>query len=153
MSIDIARDYLRNFGKENEIVEFDVSSATVELAAEAVGTEPGRIAKSLTYQFEDTGLMVVAAGDVRVQNKAFKETFGLKARMLPADEVGAKTNHEIGGVCPFGVPKELPVYLDESLKRYDIVYPACGSSNSCVRLTPDELYEIAGAKGWVNVCA
>lgn len=153
MSIEIATNYLKRFGKERDILEFEVSSATVELAAQAVGTEPGKIAKSLTYQFEDTGLMIVTAGDVRVQNRAFKDTFGLKARMLPPDEVLQKTNHEVGGVCPFGVPDALPVYLDESLRRFDVVYPACGSSNSCVKMTPDELFTIAGAKGWVNVCA
>lgn len=152
MSLEIAREHLRKFEKEEAIQEFDVSSATVELAARAVGTEPGRIAKSLTYQWEDTGLMVVAAGDVRVQNRLFKQTFGVKARMLAPEEVLEKTNHAVGGVCPFGVPADLPVWLDTSLKKYDIIYPACGSANSCVRLRPDELYEIAGARGWVTVC-
>lgn len=151
MSLEIAIAHLRKYGKEEAVQEFTVSSATVELAAKAVGTEPGRIAKSLTYQFEDTGLMIVAAGDVRVQNRLFKATFGMKARMLPPEEVPEKTNHAVGGVCPFGVPEALPVYLDESLKAYDIIYPACGSANSCVKLTPEELYEIAGAKGWVRV--
>ncbi len=153
MSIDIARKHLEKFGMEGEILEFEVSSATVELAAKAIGTDPSRIAKSLTYQLEDTGLMIVAAGDVRVQNKLFKEAFGMKARMLSAEDVLEKTNHEIGGVCPFGVPEALPIYLDESLRQYDYVYPACGSSNSCVKMTPDELYRIAGAVGWVSVCA
>ena len=152
MSIDIAREHLRKFGKEKEIMEFDTSSATVALAAQAIGTEEGRIAKSLTYQHEDTGLMIVCAGDVRVQNRLFKETFGKKARMLAAEEVTQKTNHDIGGVCPFGVPEALPVWLDKSLLAYDIIYPACGSSNSCVRMTPEEVFEIAGAEGWVQVC-
>lgn len=152
MSLEIARKHLEKFGKEDAILEFAVSSATVDLAAKALGTEPGRIAKSLTYQFEDTGLMVVAAGNVRVQNRLFKETFGIKARMLPPDEVLEKTNHEVGGVCPFGVPEALPVWLDESLRAYDVIYPACGSGNSCVRMTPDELYTLSGARGWVRVC-
>ncbi len=152
MSIEIAREHLRKYGKEEAILEFDVSSATVELAAKALNTEPGRIAKSLTYQFEDTGLMIVAAGDVRVQNRLFKQTFGVKARMLSPEEVVEKTNHEVGGVCPFGVPEGLPIWLDASLQKYDVIYPACGSGNSCVQITPEELFRIAGARGWVRVC-
>lgn len=151
MSLELAKNHLEKHGLADRVQEFDTSSATVELAAQAVGTEPGRIAKSLTYQKDDTGLLIVAAGDTRVSNKKFKAQFGLKARMLPPEEVEEKTNHQIGGVCPFGVPATLPVYLDESLKKYDVVYPACGSSNSCVRLTVDELYTVSGALGWVDV--
>lgn len=152
MSVEVAREHLKKFGKDGDILEFEESSATVELAAKAVGTEPARIAKSLTYEWGEDGLMIVTAGDMRVQNKKFKEEFGAKARMLKPDDVLRLTNHEIGGVCPFGVPKELPVYLDVSLRRFDVVYPAAGTARNAVPMTIDELYEASGARGWVDVC-
>lgn len=151
MSFSKAKKHLEQIGLADRIIEFDTSSATVELAAKALGTEPGRIAKSLTFQWKDTGVLILAAGDKRMSNSKFKAQFGEKAKMLSPEEVEQKTNHQIGGVCPFGIPEELPVYMDESLRAYDTVYPACGSSNSCAKLTVDELYTAAGAKGWVDV--
>ena len=153
MSIEIAREYLKEKGYDDRIMEFDVSSATVELAAKAVGTEPERICKTLSFKLKDgTGILVQAAGDARIDNKKYKDCFGEKARMLSPEEVPEYTNHEIGGVCAFGVTRDdVRIYCDESLRRFDMVYPACGSSNSAAGFTPDELYEISGALDWVDV--
>lgn len=153
MSIEIAREYLRERGLEDRIMEFDVSSATVELAAEAVGTEPARICKTLSFKLKDgTGILVQVAGDARVDNKKYKEYFGEKARMLSPEEVPEYTNHEIGGVCAFGVTRDdVRIYCDKSMQRFDTVYPACGSSNSAAAFTPDELFEVSNSLEWIDI--
>lgn len=153
MSIEIVREYLKKKGYDDRIMEFDVSSATVELAAKAVGTEPERICKTLSFKLKDgSGILVQAAGDARIDNKKYKDCFGEKAKMLSPEEVPEYTNHEIGGVCAFGVTRDdVRIYCDESLKRFDTVFPACGSSNSAAEFTPDELYDISGALAWVDV--
>lgn len=152
MSIEIVREYLKQFQAEDRIMEFDVSSATVELAAQAVGCIPARIAKTLSFYTEDGCLLIVAAGDAKIDNSKFKHTFGRKAKMLAAEDVTAMTNHAIGGVCPFGVPESVPVYLDKSMQRFETVFPACGSSNSAIELDCDTLFQYARAKEWVDVC-
>lgn len=153
MSIEIAREYLRKKGFEERIMEFDVSSATVELAAAAVGTDPARICKTLSFKLKDgSGVLVQVAGDARVDNKKYKDFFGEKAKMLSPEEVPEYTNHEIGGVCAFGVSRDdVKIYCDESLKRFESVFPACGSANSAAEFTPEELYEISGAIAWIDV--
>ena len=153
MSIEIARAYLESKGCADRIMEFDVSSATVELAAKAVGTEPARICKTISFKLKDgSGVLVQVAGDAKVDNKKYKAYFGEKAKMLSPEEVPQYTNHEIGGVCAFGVTREdVRIYCDESLKRFDMVYPACGSSNSAAGFTPDELFDISGALEWIDV--
>jgi len=152
MAFDKARDFLENKGFADRIMEFEVSSATVELAAQAVGCEPARIAKSLSFQVADLPVLIVAAGDARVDNAKFKQTFHTKARMLSPEEVERQVGHAVGGVCPFGVNACVEIYLDQSLKRFDTVYPACGSSNSAVKLTISELERASGYKEWVDVC-
>lgn len=151
MAFDIAKKYLDERGYGDRVMEFDVSSATVELAAIAVGTEPERIAKSLTFMVEDSPVMILAAGDAKVNNGKYKAYFHTKAKMLTYEQVAELIGHEVGGVCPFGVKEGVKVYLDESLKRFDIVYPACGSSNSAVRLTIPELEEVSGFTEWVDM--
>ena len=152
MAIDAARHHLARWGRDKDILEFETSSATVELAAQAAGVEPARIAKSLTFRNGDGALMVVAAGDARTDNGRFKAAFGMKPRMLTAEEALHFTGHAVGGICPFGLVTDMPVWLDASLRRFDTVFPACGSSNSAIRLTPAELEQYAGASGWVDVC-
>ena len=152
MSIEKARAYLAQFGADGRILEFGESSATVELAAHAVGVEPARIAKTLSFKTGDGALLVVAAGDARVDNRKFKDRFGMKAKMLTADEVLTLVGHPVGGVCPFGINDGVPVYLDESLRRFTTVFPAVGSSNSAIELTLDELYAFSKAAGWADVC-
>ena len=152
MAFEIAKAYLAKRGYEEKIRTFKVSSATVELAAIAVGTEAARIAKSLTFKVDDAPVMVVCAGDAKVANAKFKAFFHTKAKMLTSDEVSEWIGHEVGGVCPFGIKEGVKVYLDESLKRFDIVYPACGSDNSAVVLTIAELEELSNALEWVDVC-
>ena len=152
MSIEKARTYLQAFGAADKILEFSESSATVELAAHALGCEPSRIAKSLTFNVGGEPVMLVAAGDVKIDNRRFKEFFGVKAKMLSPDEVETLIGYAIGGVCPFGVNDGVKVYLDESLKRFDVVYPAAGSASSAVKLTIPELEAYSGSLGWVNVC-
>ncbi|HEX7660722.1 MAG TPA: YbaK/EbsC family protein [Pseudonocardiaceae bacterium] len=153
MSLADVRAHLARFGQDDSIVVFDTSSATVDLAAAALGVQPARIAKTLSLYSEDgTGAMlIVAAGDARLSNGAFKRRFGYKPRMLRAADVAPLTGHEIGGVCPFGNPEGVPVWLDESLRRFDRVWPAAGDTSSAVGLTPDELELISGARGWVDV--
>lgn len=152
-SIEKVKEYLKIFGAAEGVQEFEVSSATVELAAKALGVEPARIAKSLTFGEKEGGcIMVVAAGDAKINNGMFKRRFGCKPSMLPAEEVLRLTGHAVGGVCPFALPEEVPVYLDESLQRFVTVFPAAGSSNSAVELTLEQLERFSRAKGWVNVC-
>ena len=152
MSIERVRAYLQTRGMADRIQEFDVSSATVELAAIALGVEGQRIAKTLSFKLGDRVLLVVAAGDAKVDNSRYKATFGGKAKMLTADEAVTLVGHAVGGVCPFAVNDGVEVYLDESLKRFATVFPAAGSSNSAIEMTCEELEELSGAKGWVDVC-
>ena len=152
MSIEACRAYLRERGYEDRIKEFDVSSATVELAAQAVGCEPARIAKTLSFVHEDGAVLIVCAGDAKIDNSKFKHFFGFKAKMLSGEDVTRLTGHAIGGVCPFANPEHVDVYLDESMKRFETVFPAAGSSNSAIELTCQELEEYSRAKQWVDVC-
>jgi len=152
MSFEKASAYLKEKGYEEKIMVFDVSSATVELAAVAAGTEPARIAKSLTFKVDGAPVMVVCAGDAKVSNGKFKAFFHTKATMLTREEVSSLIGHDVGGVCPFGINDGVNVYLDSSMKRFDVVYPACGSSNSAVRLTIAELEAASSFKAWIDVC-
>lgn len=153
MAIEKVREYLKKFGAEGRILEFAQSSATVELAAQAAGTQPERIAKSLTFLVNDAAVMIVAAGDAKVDNKKFKAEFATKAKMLSPEQVDNMIGHSIGGVCPFGINEGVKVYLDASLKRFETVFPACGSSNSAIELKLDELQNFAqGFEKWVDVC-
>lgn len=152
MAIEAARKHLSKWGREKDILEFQVSTATVELAAAAAGVEPARIAKTLTYRLGEGAMMIVAAGDARTDNVKFKSEFGIKPRMLSADEALQFTGHAVGGICPFGLSNALPVWLDISLRRFETVFPACGSGNSAIELTCSELETYSGASGWVDVC-
>ena len=152
MSIETGRAFFRARGMENRVREFDVSSATVELAAAALGVAPERICKTLSFKAGDGCRLVLAAGDARIDNRKYKDTFGEKASMLSAGEVPELTGHPVGGVCPFGGKADVPVYMDGSLKRFDTVFPAAGSASSAIELRLDELYELSGARGWVDVC-
>ncbi len=152
MSTARVKEYLRRWNRDGDVLEMDISTATVPLAAAALGVEPGRIAKSITFRNGETGLMVVAAGDARIDNRRFKIQFGFSPRMLSADEALNCTGFAVGGICPLALPEELPVYLDESLRRFATVFPACGSANSAIEVTPDELHEYARSRGWVAVC-
>ena len=152
MSYDHAKAHLEKYNLADRIQLFDVSSATVELAAQAVGVEGARIAKTLSFKLDNGCILILAAGDVRIDNKKYKSTFHKKASMPSAEEVLEQIGHPVGGVCPFGIKPGVPVYLDESLKRFDIVYPAAGTSNSAVKLTIDELFTASEAIGWVDVC-
>lgn len=151
MAFEKAYTFLTDRGYGERVQTFAVSSATVELAAAAVGTEPARIAKSLTFLAEDRAIMVVCAGDVKVNSGKFKQKFGVKARMLTQEQVHDLVGYDVGGVCPFGVRDGVRVCLDESMKRFQFVYPACGSDNSAVKLTPGELEQLTGGE-WVDVC-
>ena len=153
MSIEKVREYFRKYNLEDKILEFDVSSATVELAAKALNVEPARIAKTLSFKQEEGCILIVCAGDVRVYNKKYKAYFHTKAKMLTPDEVLEYTGHAIGGVCPFGINDKVKVYLDESLKRFTTVFPACGSSNSAIEFTPEELFKYSSALAWIDVCS
>lgn len=152
MSIEKVRQYLQPYGLDKGIREFDSSSATVELAAQALGVEPGRIAKTLSFKTTDGAIVVVTAGDTKIDNAKFKAQFGLKAKMLTADEVVTFTGHCVGGVCPFAIDyPETEIFLDSSLKRFTTVFPACGSANSAIELTPELLGTIVPIKSWVEV--
>lgn len=151
MAFEKAYAFLSDRGYADRVQTFNVSSATVELAAAALATEPARIAKSLTFLDQDRAIMVVCAGDGKVNSGKFKQKFGVKARMLTRDQVHDLVGHDVGGVCPFGVNDGVRVCLDESMKRFDFVYPACGSDNSAVKLTPAELEQLTGGE-WVDVC-
>lgn len=152
MAIDKVKEYFKQYNIDDRIQEFDVSSATVELAAMALGCEGKRIAKTLSFLVDDKALLVVAAGDAKVDNPKYKATFSCKAKMLSYEQVEELVGHAVGGVCPFAIPEDVTVYLDESLKRFDTVFPACGSSNSAIELTIAELEKYSNAKGWVDVC-
>ncbi len=151
MSIEKVRKYLASFGADGRIIELDESSATVELAAAALGVEGARIAKTLSYKLSDGVVLIVAAGDARVDNRKYKDKFGQKARMLTPDEALELVGHAVGGVCPFAVNDGVRVYLDDSLKRFETVFPACGSSNSAIELSLNELERMSGGE-WCDVC-
>ena len=152
MSIEKGREYLKQFGIEDHVREFSVSSATVELAAQALGVEGARIAKTLSFKNGESCLLIVAAGDARIDNHKFKEKFHRKASMPTPDEVLRLVGHPVGGVCPFGVNDGVEVYIDESVKRFTTVFPAVGSGNSAIELTPEELFKYSKALEWVDVC-
>ncbi len=152
MAIERVKEYFSKFGIEDRVQEFTVSSATVELAAQALGCEPERIAKTLSFYTADGVALIVAAGDARIDNPKYKAQFGEKARMLKFEDAEALIGHAVGGVCPFAVNEGVSVYLDESLKRFETVFPACGSSNSAIELSIDELEKYSGFKEWIDVC-
>lgn len=153
MSIEVCRAYLRERGYEDRIREFEVSSATVELAAQAVGCEPARIAKTLSFVHEDGAVLIVCAGDAKIDNAKFKAQFHHKATMLTPEQVETFTGHQIGGVCPFAIPHPNTVtYLDSSLQRFDTIYPAAGNAASAVKLNCDELAQLSNSAGWIDVC-
>jgi prolyl-tRNA editing enzyme YbaK/EbsC (Cys-tRNA(Pro) deacylase) len=154
MAIELVRSYLKQFGRDGDILELETSSATVALAAEALGVIPARIAKTLSFRTADGGVwLIVAAGDAKIDNPKYKAQFGTKASMLSPDEALAETGHAVGGICPFGIENpNVTVYLDVSLKRFKTVFPACGSSNSAIELNLDDLYTYSKALSWIDVC-
>lgn len=152
MAIEKVKEYFTKIGITDRIREFDVSSATVELAAQALACEPCRIAKTLSFLVDGKAILIVAAGDAKIDNPKYKARFGTKAKMLAPDEVETLIGHGVGGVCPFAVNEGVEVYLDESLKRFDTVFPACGNSNSAIELTIGEMEQYSGFTSWVDVC-
>lgn len=151
MAYERALEHLKRYGFEDRIKLFDVSTATCELAAQALGTEPSHIAKSMGFWAGDKPIVILAAGDVKVDNRKFKDKFGVKAKMIGFDEIEEAVGHAVGGVCPFGVNEGVTVYLDESLKRFDIVYPAAGTDNSAVELSIPDLEKCSGYVEWVDI--
>lgn len=153
MSIQSVKAFFKEKGREQDILEYEESSATVQQAADTLGVIPGRIAKTLSFRGKDgEAILIVAAGEAKVDNRKFRDTYGLKARMLSPEEVLEQTGHAVGGVCPFGLKQELDVFLDISLQRFKTVFPACGNTNSAIELTIEELKEYSSAKEWVDVC-
>ena len=152
MSLVRAKEYLKKYGLENKIMEFDVSSATVKEAAKAINCKEGEIVKTLSFIVNDIPILIAVAGDSKIDNSKFKAEFQIKAKMIPFDNVEELIGHAVGGVCPFGINENVEVYLDNSLKRFAIVYPACGSSNSAVKLTLDELEKSSYCNKWIDVC-
>lgn len=153
MAIEKVREYFKQYGMEDRILEFSVSSATVELAAEAAGVIPARIAKTLSFQDDEGCILVVTAGDAKIDNSKFKGFFHRKAKMLSADDVLKFVGHAVGGVCPFAVADpNVKIYTDISMKRFQTVFPACGSANSAIELTCDELFQYSGSLEWIDVC-
>lgn len=152
MAIEAVKEYFAQFGMADRVREFDVSSATVELAAQALGCDPCRIAKTLSFLVDGRAVLIVAAGDAKIDNPKYKAQFGTKAKMLTPDEVVELVGHAVGGVCPFGIREGVAVYLDRSLKRFETVFPACGSSNSAIELSIEELERYSGYTAWVDVC-
>lgn len=152
MAIEVVREYMKRWNAQGRILEFPESSATVELAAQAVGCEPARIAKTLSFLVEGHGILIVAAGDRKIDNGKYKKYFHTKAKMLSPDQVTEMIGHAVGGVCPFGVKAGVKIYLDDSLKRFDTVFPAAGSSNSAIEVTMEELEQFSGSSEWVDVC-
>lgn len=153
MSFESVKAHFKQWNRDREVMEFNQLIATVEQAAETIGVQPARIAKTLSFRGEEEkAILVVAAGDAKIDNKKFRHQFGFKARMLTPEEVIEQTGHMIGGVCPFGLIKELDVFLDISMKRFETLYPACGSKNSAIELTLNELFEYSYARDWVDVC-
>ena len=152
MSIERVKEYFKQYNMENKVMEFPVSSATVELAAQALNCEPCRIAKTLSFSVNDTPILIVTAGDAKIDNKKYKTFFGVKAKMLSHDEVTEKIGHSVGGVCPFAVNEGVKVYLDVSLNRFRTVFPACGSSYSAIELSPQQLEKYTDYQEWIDVC-
>ena len=153
MSIKKVKEYFKQYNMDDKILEFPVSSATVELAAQALNTEGCRIAKTLSFMVGDSPILIVTAGDAKIDNKKYKAFFGAKAKMISFEEVEEKIGHAVGGVCPFEINDGVKVYLDESLKRFETIFPACGSSNSAIELTPEELEKYSCSfVEWVDVC-
>ena len=152
MSIEKVRQYFQPLGREQDILEFETSSATVELAAQAAGVIPARIAKTLSFLVEDKCVLIVAAGDAKIDNSKYKHLFHTKAKMLTPEQAVEMTGHAVGGVCPFANPDGVETYLDVSLQRFDTVFPAAGSSNSAIELTCDELEQYSHSRGWIDVC-
>lgn len=152
MSIEKVREYFKTQNIENRILEFPVSSATVDLAAEALGCEPCRIAKTLSFMLNESAILIVTAGDAKIDNSKYKAEFGAKAKMLTPDEAVTLIGHAVGGVCPFAVNNGVTIYLDVSLKRFETVFPACGSSNSAIELTIAELEKYSCYSKWIDVC-
>lgn len=152
MSFERAKEYLKEYGLENKVMEFPVSSATVEEAAKAVGCKDEEIAKTLSFIVEDKPILIVVAGDCKIDNSKYKAEFHKKAKMIPFNDVEKLIGHNVGGVCPFGIKERVTVYLDDSLKRFDTIYPACGSSNSAVKLTIEELEKASNYEKWIDVC-
>lgn len=152
MAIERVKEYFKQYNMEERIIELAESSATVELAAHALGCEPARIAKSLSFMVNDTPVLVICAGDVKIDNAKYKAKFGTKAKMLTAEQAETLIGHAVGGVCPFGINGGVSVYLDESLKRFTTVFPACGSANSAIELTIPEMERYSGYTEWVDVC-
>jgi len=152
MAIEVVKKYFATLGIEDRVRELEVSSATVELAAQALGCEPGRIAKTLSFLVNDHAILIVTAGDAKIDNAKYKAHFGAKAKMLTPSEVETLIGHAVGGVCPFGINEGIAVYLDESLKRFSTVFPACGSSNSAIELSIAELEKYSNSIAWINVC-
>jgi prolyl-tRNA editing enzyme YbaK/EbsC (Cys-tRNA(Pro) deacylase) len=153
MSIETARAHFRSIGIEDRVLEFEESSATVEQASRALHVSAARISKTLSFKTEKGCMLIICAGDARIDNHKFKDLFSFKAKMLSPEEVNEMVGHPVGGVCPFGIKGGIPVYLDESMLRFDTVFPAAGSSNSAIELTIDELFKYSKAKGWVDVCS
>ena len=151
MAIDKVRNYLKQFNLDNKILEFNTSSATVELAAETLNCEPGRIAKTMSFLVNDKPILIVLAGDIKIDNSKYKAEFHTKAKMIPYENVENVIGHAAGGVCPFGINDGIEVYLDESLKKYETVFPACGSSNSAIELTIKQLEETSKYLKWINI--
>ena len=152
MAIESVKAFFEAQGMEDRILEFDMSTATVDLAAQALNCEPCRIAKTLSFLVNESPILIVTAGDARIDNSKYKTGFGTKAKMLAPDDVLEKVGHAVGGVCPFAVKDGIMIYLDESLKRFETVFPACGSSNSAIELTLDELERYSGFSSWIDVC-
>ena len=152
MSVDKVKKYFAGYGMESRVLEFDVSSATVELAAAALNCEPGRIAKTLSFLVGEQPILIVSAGDVKIDNGKYKATFGKKAKMLTQEQVTELIGHAVGGVCPFAINPGVDIYLDASLKKYETAFPACGSSNSAIELTIPEMEKYSGYKEWIDVC-
>ena len=152
MSAEAVKNYLRRWNREGDIILLEVSTATVSLAALALGVEEARIAKSISLRMDDGAAIVVAAGDVKIENRKFKDRFAQKPKMLTAEETLRFTGHAVGGVCPLALPEGVAVYLDVSLRRFKTVFPACGTANSAIELSLAELEEYSGSRGWVDVC-
>ena len=152
MAIEEVREYFKQFNRDSDIVEHEKSSATVELAAQAVGVIPDRIAKTLSFKINDGAILIVTSGDAKIDNQKFKKEFGCKAKMLTPEEALEFTGHAVGGVCPFALKTDVKVYLDKSMKRFETVFPAAGSSNSSIELTCDELNRYSNCEKWVDVC-
>lgn len=152
MSFKCAQEHLKKYNLDKNIMEFDVSSATVKDAALALNCEEGEIAKSLSFIVKDKPILIIVSGNSKIDNNKYKKQFETKAKMIPFEQVNEMIGHEVGGVCPFGINDEVTVFLDESLKQYEIVYPACGSSNSAVKLTIEQLEKTSNYKNWIDVC-